>query len=847
MGSGASAAEKEAVRAEYLKLCKQHIEVMSQVQKEATEADADSFSAVVKRTREQMKTVMGKLDKIWRKCQPAEQAGTSKFSVGIAEVDVDRGRTEFFEGASSTRGVVPTVSEALGKAEGWVVCKACNAGIEEKNKEIHCTTRCKKNPDQKYTVETMFTTMTAEWAVQQADKVLTEREAGKVLKDWERKWEPFKLVAMYTLHSPLCYTVGAAMRDYAFKGGDKFLSAFLPKKNFAYSLHRALMTLPKYAGTVFRAMNFRVSDALYTPGSVVTMPHATSASTEPGVVKDFLGQAGSKGVTGTILILRVRRAREVWKFSVYPDEREVLIPTNTQFRVVSAPDVGVRKLLESALDTDLSNVAVVELQEISFVSWGDLRNILTPIERFRNEPLLKTIQGLKVEEERPTFHRDPVTGEYVEVHFPLATALPCVEGKEDEGKRKTLLQLALQQGDESVVLLCIANLSIADHTDAFNEALAGAVRAKALGDAHHPSNDLNDDDHSSRDKIIAVLLSKGARAGSLPEKLLTTDLALVGCLCKLDVIDKVITALGSAFWKKGSGGMTVLHAAAANNRDDLLTKLLEADEVSINECDDEGRTPTFVAARYGHAKALDVLIKHGANVNQATTKDETPCYAAAARGHSDALRKLIESKADVNSADSEGRTPSYAAAMRGNKDVLNILIKEGGASPNIPTENGSTPCYIAALNGHTAALETLIQLGADVNQATNRGATPCLVAAAEGHTDALRLLIKNGANIDAATYSGLTPSYEAARDGHSEALRVLIEAGADIYKPRTKDPSHTPCLAARENGHTDAVCILEEQARADAEKRVHPPPPAAPASPKLAVPAAGTIEATSDA
>eukprot|EP00756_Hemistasia_phaeocysticola_P042589 Hpha_TRINITY_DN16977_c0_g1::TRINITY_DN16977_c0_g1_i12::g.56219::m.56219 len=664
MGSGASAAEKEAVRAEYLKLCKQHIEVMSQVQKEATEADADSFSAVVKRTREQMKTVMGKLDKIWRKCQPAEQAGTSKFSVGIAEVDVDRGRTEFFEGASSTRGVVPTVSEALGKAEGWVVCKACNAGIEEKNKELHCNKKCKENADKKYTVKTMFTTMTAEWAVGEADRVLRDSEA--------LNWEPHKFVVMYTLNSPLCYETGAAMRQYAFED-DSF--AFVPKKDFAYSLHRALMTLPKYAGTVFRAMNFRVSDALYTPGSVVTMPHATSASTEPGVVKDFLGQAGSKGVTGTILILRVRRAREVWKFSVYPDEREVLIPTNTQFRVVSAPDVGVRKLLESALDTDLSNVAVVELQEISFVCWGDLRDILTPIERFRNEPLLKAIQGLKVKTSREvTWPRDPVTGEFVTVHFPLATELPCVEGKEDEGKGKTLLQLAVQQGDESVFLLCIANLSIADHTDAFNEALAGAVRAKALGDAHHPSNDAPVT--SSRDKIIAVLLSKGARAGSLPENLLTTDLALVVCLCKLDVIDKVITALGSAFWKNGSGGMTVLHAAAANSRDDLLTQLLEADMVSIDECDDEGRTPTFVAARYGHAKALDVLIKHGANVNQANTEGRTPCHYAAEHGHTDALRKLIKGKADVNSADSKGCTPSFAAATRGHKDALNILIKE---------------------------------------------------------------------------------------------------------------------------------------------------------------------------
>eukprot|EP00756_Hemistasia_phaeocysticola_P024735 Hpha_TRINITY_DN15966_c0_g2::TRINITY_DN15966_c0_g2_i2::g.75681::m.75681 len=138
----------------------------------------------------------------------------------------------------------------------------------------------------------MFKEMTAEWAVQDAERVLRNRKA------WN--WEPYKFVAMYTLNSPLCYTVGSAMRKYAFEDDP---SVFVPKKDFAYSLHRALMSLPKFKGTVFRAMNFKVPDALYTPGAVVTMPHATSASTEPGVVKDFLGKPGPEGVEGTILIL----------------------------------------------------------------------------------------------------------------------------------------------------------------------------------------------------------------------------------------------------------------------------------------------------------------------------------------------------------------------------------------------------------------------------------------------------------------------------------------------------------------------------------------------------------------
>eukprot|EP00756_Hemistasia_phaeocysticola_P029820 Hpha_TRINITY_DN16254_c8_g1::TRINITY_DN16254_c8_g1_i1::g.13877::m.13877 len=117
----------KAVHFEYLGWRKRHADII-----DSTEADVHSFTAVVKDTRQRMKTALRELDKIHRKFQPAGKASTSKFSVGITEVDLDKGYTDFFKGASATRSLQHTVSEALGKAEGWVVCNACNAGIEEK-------------------------------------------------------------------------------------------------------------------------------------------------------------------------------------------------------------------------------------------------------------------------------------------------------------------------------------------------------------------------------------------------------------------------------------------------------------------------------------------------------------------------------------------------------------------------------------------------------------------------------------------------------------------------------------------------------------------------------------------
>jgi ankyrin repeat protein len=73
-------------------------------------------------------------------------------------------------------------------------------------------------------------------------------------------------------------------------------------------------------------------------------------------------------------------------------------------------------------------------------------------------------------------------------------------------------------------------------------------------------------------------------------------------------------------------------------------------------------------------------------------------------------------------------------------------------------------------------VRTLMELGADVNQAMDGGATPLFMVAHMGHAVLVRALIEAGADIDKATDNGWTPLSIAAQKGHTAISQILRDA-----------------------------------------------------------------------
>lgn len=113
----------------------------------------------------------------------------------------------------------------------------------------------------------------------------------------------------------------------------------------------------------------------------------------------------------------------------------------------------------------------------------------------------------------------------------------------------------------------------------------------------------------------------------------------------------------------------------------------------------------------------------------------------------------------------------------------------------------------AAATGNTAAVEYLLESGAEVN-GLNRFGRTALQVMMMGSVPVAQLLLKHGADPKVRDRStGATPLHDAARAGFGDTARLLVQFGAD---PCARDNNNClPIDVARHSGHADVVAFLD--------------------------------------
>eukprot|EP01063_Lacrimia_lanifica_P024456 TRINITY_DN3235_c2_g1_i1.p1 TRINITY_DN3235_c2_g1~~TRINITY_DN3235_c2_g1_i1.p1 ORF type:complete len:633 (+),score=179.11 TRINITY_DN3235_c2_g1_i1:796-2694(+) len=459
---------------------------------------------------------------------------------------------------------------------------------------------------------------------------------------------------------------------------------------------------------------------------------------------------------------------------------------------------------------------------------GCLKGVLIPVERIPNRALLDAIKGLPDAVDFDELHGDdgtegpdkalqrrhPVTGALNNLDKPVCTLLPTLKdlGLADFEYDKrlptgewceagTLLDAVVQTPrNENVLALILANLPLPKYQGAVDRVLESALR---LGEA------------GSHGAAAAVLLAKGANP-AVHESLRTPRLAAIACRCPLPVAERTRAALGGTFWQNEPGtGWTVLHAAAEGDRGDLLEQmLLPAHEVAVDVQDAKGRTPSVVAAEGNCAAALQALRKGGADSTAAA-----PLLAAAQAGSVAALRLLLEATpVDVKNAN--GETALLLAARHGQDAALQVLI-DAGADVNVYCDVGRdnedlddvmpTPLFGAVEHNSAAAVRMLLAAGADVDREAHAGSefalgTPLYLAAALGSTMIVQQLLDAGAGLSFTDAEGRGVVYLACIHGYFDVVQLLVDAKADV-DCRANDGLSALCLSAI-RGYADIVHLL---------------------------------------
>jgi len=156
----------------------------------------------------------------------------------------------------------------------------------------------------------------------------------------------------------------------------------------------------------------------------------------------------------------------------------------------------------------------------------------------------------------------------------------------------------------------------------------------------------------------------------------------------------------------------MLHDAAANGEVEEIKELIHrGEDVNGRRWDRRGMgyTALHMAAMYGEARVISVLISAGAHIHPVDRYGRTPLNTASFFGKADAAKRLIRLGADIHARDYKGLTPLHASVLPSEyfdgKDQDEILetarvLIRAGADLHVPSYSGATPLDLIESQGH---------------------------------------------------------------------------------------------------------------------------------------------------
>ncbi|OQR81825.1 ankyrin 2,3/unc44 [Thraustotheca clavata] len=251
----------------------------------------------------------------------------------------------------------------------------------------------------------------------------------------------------------------------------------------------------------------------------------------------------------------------------------------------------------------------------------------------------------------------------------------------------------------------------------------------------------------------------------------------------------------------------------------LLVKKVTMTQAKVDQADNDGATPFFIANQNGHKDLVSLLLSNGATVDQVEfvldpliviTMDIVRIYITSKKGYNDIL-SLLFSCAKINKVkivhDDTNSTPLNVVAKLWSKEHSGIVVANINQNDTLVTTQ----------NGHSDTILVLLFNRAKFSQTRNDGATPLFIAAQNRHNDTVSLLLSNGTTIHQADSNGATPLYIASTNGHKDTVSLLLSNGAKINQARNvldisnnqlRYDGSTPLFIASQKCHKDTVSLL---------------------------------------
>ncbi|XP_073236991.1 uncharacterized protein [Porites lutea] len=163
-------------------------------------------------------------------------------------------------------------------------------------------------------------------------------------------------------------------------------------------------------------------------------------------------------------------------------------------------------------------------------------------------------------------------------------------------------------------------------------------------------------------------------------------------------------------------------------------------------------------------------------------------------GHGNDAEKAVElvlnDGLDINTPALRNRTPLLWASLSSSGEFIETLI-DLGANVNAQRAGDKvTPLILCAHWNNFMAVNLLLDHGADVNIASADGNSPLHTAVSKGFFDITKLLVQKGSNVNLRNKEGRTPLFLGIKNKQKQLIKLLIENEADVtigYKENSAD------------------------------------------------------------
>lgn len=200
--------------------------------------------------------------------------------------------------------------------------------------------------------------------------------------------------------------------------------------------------------------------------------------------------------------------------------------------------------------------------------------------------------------------------------------------------------------------------------------------------------------------------------------------------------------------RNGPNSETSLHAVVMGQMRDMVKPLIDS-KSDRNAQTKASQSPLYIALILGELGIARQLLQAGVHVNQRNGLDyETPLHVAARLGQEEIVQWLVERGAERDPVTRSGETPLFMAFFAKHFGVVQTLLQ---AKANANAKNGpegKAILHLAAENDLVSWIQVLADLKADLNIQTNTRKSAIQLAAEQQKQAAIDTLLSLGAKVE---------------------------------------------------------------------------------------------------